>query len=299
MDRYVENLNSEATINEERKKAYASTLRTVEEFPLEERIHSITLPTGLGKALLAASWAIKLRSRLQERGIISKIIVSLPFLSIIEQTDDVYKSFLGKLYKERADRLYSTSYSIADFKFRDGIDKEERSDNSIDFFMSIWNSEIIVTTFDQLLYSMFSLKSKNLMRFHNLFNSILVFDEIQALPSDLWKPFEFFFRKLTEVGNSHIILMSATQPGFFPDAIERVPEHQNYFKDRKRVELSIQPGKIPIGEFIEGLLPKLDELFDKSVMVVLNTRPSSKMIYRAVKNAMDEGGIKKRPLVYL
>ena len=82
------------------------------------------------------------------------------------------------------------------------------------------------------------------MRFHNLFNSILVFDEIQALPSDLWKPFEFFFRKLTEVGNTHIILMSATQPGFFSDAIERVPEHQRYFRNRKRVELSIQPTKI-------------------------------------------------------
>ena len=299
VDKYVESLNSDATINKERKKAYTSTIRAVEDFPLEERVHSITLPTGLGKTLLAASWAIKLRSRLKKKGVSSRIIVSLPFLSIIEQTDDVYKRFLDKLYRKRADRLYSTSYSIADFKYRDGIDKEERSDNSIDFFMSIWNSELIVTTFDQLLYSIFSLKSKNLMRFHNLFNSILVFDEIQALPSDLWKPFEFFFKKFTEVGDSHIILMSATQPGFFPSANERVPEHQKYFKDRKRVKLNIQPGKISIGEFVKDLLPKLDEYFDKSVMVVLNTKPSSKIIYKAVKNAMDEGSIKKRPLVYL
>ena len=133
----IETLDSKTAIDEERRRAYLSTIKGVEDFPLEERIHSITLPTGLGKTLLAASWSVKLRARLQKEGINPKIIVSLPFLSIIEQTDDTYKRFLGKIYRKRADRLYSTSYSIADFKYRDGIDKEERSDNSIDFFISI------------------------------------------------------------------------------------------------------------------------------------------------------------------
>lgn len=299
VDRYIEKLNTEKAINKERQKAYITTIENVDTFPLSERVHSITLPTGLGKTLLSASWAIKLRTRLQKSDMFPKIIVSLPFLSIIEQTDDVYKEFLNELYEERADRLYTTCYSIADFEYRDGIDKEERSDNAVDFFLSIWNSEIVVTTFDQLLYSMFSLKSKYLMRFHNLFNSILVFDEIQALPSDLWKPLEFFFKKLSEVGNTHILLMSATQPGFFPKAIERVPAYREYFDNRKRVNLQISPEQIPLGKFIDVFLSKLDELFDMSVMVVLNTRLSSRKVYNAVKSAIVEGNIKKRPLVYL
>ena len=236
VDKYIETLNHGASINEERKRAYDSTIKEMARISPNERIHSITLPTGLGKTLLAASWAIKLRAKLQKTGVTPKIVVSLPFLTIIEQTDDVYKKVFKEHYEERADRLYTTCYSIADFEYKDGLDKEERSDNSIDFFLSIWNSEVIVTTFDQLLYSIFSLKAKHLMRFHNLFDAILVFDEIQALPSDLWKPFEFFFRKLSEVGNTHILLMSATQPGFFPGAIERVPDHLNYFlRDRKSV----------------------------------------------------------------
>ncbi|MBU4319605.1 MAG: CRISPR-associated helicase Cas3' [Nitrospinae bacterium] len=300
VDRYIGTLNHGASINEERKRAYASTIKEMDNISPDERIHSITLPTGLGKTLLAASWAIKLRARLQKTGATPKIVISLPFLSIIEQTDDVYKKVFKELYEERADRLYTTCYSIADFEYKDGLDREERSDNSVDFFLSIWNSEVIVTTFDQLLYSIFSLKAKHLMRFHNLFDSILVFDEIQALPSDLWKPFEFFFRKLSEVGNTHVLLMSATQPGFFPGAIERVPDHQNYFlRNRKRVEVSIGPDKKTIDEFIGNLLPKLDELENKSVMLVLNTRPSSKKVFEAVRKAMTEGNIKKRPLVYL
>lgn len=299
VDRYIETLNHKASINIDRKKAYDSTINDIDRISPKEKIHSITLPTGLGKTLLSLSWAIKMRVRLKKKEIVPKIIMSLPFLSIIEQTDDIYKKVFKEQIKERAKRLYTTYYSIADFEYKDGLDKEERSDNSVDFFLSIWNSEIIVTTFDQLLYSVFSMKSKHLMRFHNLFDAILIFDEIQALPSDLWKPFEFFFRKIAEVSNTHILLMSATQPGFFPGAIERVPDHQDYFINRKRVEVSLSLTKVTIDEFSANLLSKLDKLYNKSVMIVLNTRYSSKKIYETIRQAMYEEKIKKRPLVYL
>ena len=71
------------------------------------------------------------------------------------------------------------------------------------------------------------------MRFHNLFNSIIIFDEVQALPSELWNPFEKFFKKLVEVGDTRILLMSATQPGFMADAKEQVPNHEEYFARRR------------------------------------------------------------------
>ena len=300
VDRYLKTLNTEGDINEGRRRAYKETVSGMSRFPLTERIHSITLPTGLGKTLLSASWALKLRKRIRrEEGFVPKIIVSLPFLSIIEQTDDVYKKFLGALYERAEDRLYMPRYSISDFKYRNGIDDEERSDNSVDFFLNIWNSEIIVSTFDQLLYSLFSLKSKHLMRFHNLFNAIIVFDEIQALPSELWKPFEYFFKKLSEVGGTHIILMSATQPEFFPGAIERVPNHEEYFKSRRRVNLHINPEERSLESFIENLPDLLNEHSDESLMIVLNTRDSSKAIYKEIKEIIDEKIISGRPLIYL
>lgn len=300
VDIYLKGLEKNRPIDDERNKAYKETIKYVNTFPLNERIHSITLPTGLGKTLLSASWALKLRNRIEaEQGFLPKIIVSLPFLSIIEQTDKNYKDFLGDIYEKHKDRLYMPRYSIADFEYKDGLDTEERSDNSVDFFLNIWNSEIVVSTFDQLLYSLFSLKSKHLMRFHNLFNSIIIFDEIQALPSELWKPFEFFFKKLSEVGNTHVLLMSATQPGFFPGVVEMVPNHEDYFKNRKRTKISIKPEKKPIEKFIEELPVILNKHSDKSVMIVLNTRNSSKFIYKKIRDLIDEKVIHERLTIYL
>lgn len=300
VDEHLKKFKNDRLINEDRNRAYKETIDGVNSFPLSERIHSITLPTGLGKTLLSASWVLKLRKRIErENGFTPKIIVSLPFLSIIEQTDKVYKDFLGELYEKRQDRLYMPRYSIADFGYKDGVDDKERSDNSVDFFLNIWNSEIVVSTFDQLLYSLFSLKSKHLMRFHNLFNAIIVFDEIQALPSELWKPFEYFFKKLAEVGNTHVLLMSATQPGFFPGAEERVPNHEDYFKKRERVKLHINTGEKSVESFVEELPDFLNEHSDRSVMVVLNTRNSSKFVFKEVKKMIDEKIISERPTIYL
>jgi len=295
IDEYLKRKKKNKAIDNERNKAYNETIDGVTKFHLNERIHSITLPTGLGKTLLSASWALKLRKRIKE--FTPKIIISLPFLSIIEQTDNEYKKFLGNLYKKHKDRLYMPRYSIADFKYKDGVDGKERSDNSVDFFLNIWNSEIIVTTFDQLLYSVFSLKSKHLMRFHNLFNSIIIFDEIQALPSELWKPFEFFFKKLSEVGNTHIVLMSATQPRFMPDAIERVPSHEKYFTNRKRVLLKIESDRKLLVNFIEDKTDFLNKHSNKSLMIVLNTKNSSKFVYKKIKQLIEEKKISERPII--
>lgn len=288
VDTYINRISDDKLINEARNRAYKDTIQGVNSIPKEERIHSITLPTGLGKTLLSASWALKLRDRIgKEEGFIPKIIVSLPFLSIIEQTDEEYKKFLGSLYEQYRDRLYFPSYSISDFSYRDEIDDQERSKNSIDFFLNIWNAEIIVTTYDQLLYSLFSLKAKHLMRFHNLFNSIIVFDEVQAFPSELWEPFDKFFNKLTEVGGTHILLMSATQPGFMPGAVEQVPNHEDYFADLKRVELHIVPKKERINEFLERLPNLLNCHAHESMMIVLNTRESSKLVFKEAKKLVD------------
>ena len=300
VDLHLAKFNKMRAIDEERNKTYNDTIANLSSFPLTDRIHSITLPTGLGKTLLSASWALKLRKRIEHETTISpKIIVSLPFLSIIEQTDKIYRDFLGGMYEKHKDELYMPRYSIANFEYKDGLDNDERSDNSVDFFLNIWKSEIIVSTFDQLLYSFFSLKSKHLMRFHNLFNAIIIFDEIQAMPSDMWKTFEYFFKKLSEVGNTHILLMSATQPRFIPNAIERVPNHELYFKNRDRVILTLKPEIKPIEDFIENLPHFLNEHSDLSLMIVLNTKDSSKLVYKEIRDMINKNIISERPTIYL
>jgi len=303
VDIHIQHIKAGKEIDVERTKAYNQTVSQIEQIPLSQRIHSITLPTGLGKTLLSASCALKLRERMRkEEDICPRIFVSLPFLSIIEQTDSVYKGdptyngFLWKWYEQHLDRLYMARYSIAPFKYRDS-EEDERSDNATDFYLAIWNSEIIVTTFDQLLYSVFSLKARHLMRFHTLFNAILIFDEIQSLPSTLWKVFDLFFSTLAEVGNSHVIVMSATQPRFLPEtrAHELVPEHQAYFKHRNRVELTICPQPIGLEDFLRLALTRIESCDGRSIMIVMNTKDSSKLLYKHVAEHLDSS----RPLYYL
>ncbi len=49
-----------------------------------------------------------------------------------------------------------------------------------------WNSEIIVTTFIQFFYSLISNRNKAIRKFHNIVNSIVILDEVQAIPHRYW-----------------------------------------------------------------------------------------------------------------
>ena len=56
----------------------------------ERRIFNLTAPTGVGKTLLAATGALNTRQMLTKAERAPKIIIVLPFLSVIEQTADEY-----------------------------------------------------------------------------------------------------------------------------------------------------------------------------------------------------------------
>jgi len=109
------------------------------------------------------------------------------------------------------------------------------------------------------------------------------------------EPFRKFLVKLTEIGDTHILLMSATQPGFMPGAVEQVPNHEEYFEGRKRVELHIVPDKERINEFLERLAYVLNCHAHESMMIVLNTRESSKLVFKEAKKFLEDS----RPAFYL
>lgn len=260
-----------------RDKAYSEVIKRLESIDLcRERIYSLTLPTGMGKTLLSASWALKLRERIRrEEEFTPPIIIALPFLSIIDQSAQVYDKYLGNPGEE----LFLKTHSLQSFEFQ-GYEQ-----NTAEFFMNIWKSQVIMTTFDQLFYSIFSLKPKHLMRFHNLLNSIIILDEVQSLPPHLWHPFMTFFERIAKIGNSRILVMSATQPGFLENASELVPSvktknkkqgPERYFKQFSRYKLILlHQAPKNLNDFIEDIKKRLPTMKEKKILIVLDTRDAA------------------------
>lgn len=275
-------------VNKTREKAYCEVVNQLENIDLKNHIYSLTLPTGMGKTLLSASWALKLRDKIEaESGFIPKIIVALPFLSIIEQSSHDYEDFLGYPKED----IFLKTHSLSSLEFK-GYEQ-----NTAEFFINIWNSQVIMTTFDQLLYAFLSFRPKSLMRFHNLMNCIIIMDEIQALPPHLWDPFSNFMNKITKIGNSYLLVMSATMPHIIDNAVELIPKKkenevekgpERYFEKLSRYKLILEHRNLQdINEFIEDLKSSLKKVNENKIMIVLNTRDSAKKVYEELKKCSD------------
>lgn len=272
-------------INKYREKAYQEVISKLDYLDLNNHIYTLTLPTGMGKTLLAASWAIKLRNKVKnEFGYTPQIIVALPFLSIIDQSGKEYEKFLNNPNEE----IFLITHSLSSFDFND------YEDDTAEFFVNIWKSQIVMTTFDQLLYAFFSNKPKHIVRFHNILNSIIIMDEVQALPPHLWHPFSTFIGCITEIGKSYLLLMSATQPKIIEGAIELVPTvtennenkgAERYFKKLSRYKLLLKHKDIKsIDEFIIELKDRIPQMDEDKIMIVLNTRDSAKKVYENLRD---------------
>ena len=243
-------------------------------------IHTVTLPTGMGKTMVAASWALKLRNALKEGNHFSKVVIVLPYLSIIDQTVQEYKELLGEL---GTPDILLQMHSISDRVF-----DPEMDGNSNDFFVDTWQSPFVITTFDQFLFALFGPRAKHLMRYHNLYDALIVMDEVQTLPCKLWDSVNHLFQTMTQVGNARFLVMSATQPGFLTSATELLADPENEFANFQRYQLVLKHGnKQPLEDFASSIIDRLSEFEDKRILITLNTRRSA----RYVRDALEEEGV--------
>src|SRR5262249_2690605 len=113
-------------------------------------------------------------------------------------------------------------------------------DRSQDFFLDAWRSSVVITTFDQFCLALLSPRGKHQMRFHHLADAVIVLDEVQTLPPRLWCPLRAVLDELVRLGTTRILAMSATQPGFLPDATELVADPEAFFRRMKRYQLVLR-----------------------------------------------------------
>jgi CRISPR-associated endonuclease/helicase Cas3 len=219
----------------------------------------------MGKTLTAKSLALTLRARGARQ-----VIVVLPFLSIIDQTATVYKDVLS----EPGEDVLMQSHSLS---ARDYLELE---DEAASFFLDTWQSDIVVTTFDQLLLALLDSRTRHQMRFHHLVDAVIVFDEVQALPSHLWDILHHALKALTEDFGTSVIAMSATQPGFVTGALELVSDVPGIFKQFGRYRLVLRHQEdVALTDFVELVRARRRELTQKRVLITCNTRRSARRLY--------------------
>ncbi|GEM_PF-434419 len=241
----------------------------------ERRIFNLTAPTGVGKTLLAATWALNTRQMLTATGRAPKIIIVLPFLSVIEQTADEYAKILesGGVTAEGAWMMQS--HSLSQRQYGGDIDEHDEP-----FYLDTWRSELIITTYDQFLLSLTAPNARYQMRFHNLCNALIILDEVQSLPCRLWYPLEKLLTTLAAQGNSRILLMSATLPPFVNDSHSLLPNYPEIFGSFTRycLRFNLQPQRLD--DFCDMLLAKRDFWLQegKRIMITLNTRNSARQV---------------------
>lgn len=260
---------------------YSSAVHLQKVFDKNQHIYSVTLPTGLGKTITAYNLADIIRKLVGLDD--SKIIINIPFTSIIDQNFEVYSKILettdtNVLLKHHhlAEPVYKTTENVSDFY-------------QSKFLIETWQSDTVVTTFVQLLETLLASDKAKLMKFVHLANSIILLDEIQTIPYEYWETIRETFKILGERFNIYFILISATQPLIFTpteDIIELVPDYKKYFHFFNRTKLIIK-GKISFDDFKTEIADYIKNNPTKDILVIVNTKKAARETFEFVCGEID------------
>jgi CRISPR-associated endonuclease/helicase Cas3 len=291
--------DSNIKLNEMREDIYTECVEKAMTMPLDSRIFHLTVPTGMGKTLSSFSFALHLRNRLKgAENIDYKIIYALPFTSIIDQNFEVIRSIIKSNFGPEGDtseRLIK-HHHLAEIKYND--DETDYEVDKSKYLIETWNSQIIVTTFVQLLNTIFSNKNSSILKFHNVARSIILLDEVQSIPHNYWLLINKTFKKMAENLGIYFVLITATQPLIFSEVDKDIKpilaNKVKYFSFFNRTKITYHPKEINIQDFKLYLNTIVEENKDRKMLLVFNTIKSSQEMFRHLKD-----NVNFKPIKYL
>ncbi|SMC78447.1 CRISPR-associated endonuclease/helicase Cas3 [Desulfocicer vacuolatum DSM 3385] len=255
-----------------------------------KQIFIIEAPTGIGKTFSALHLALII---CQSKGK-KKLITALPMTSIIDQTYEEYSAVTGESELLKFHHLTrSKVYGFLHEKERQNETKYfSRQEN--DFLAMSWSSDnIIVTTFNQLFNLFYSNKNRDLIKFWTIRDSVVIVDEVQAVPRILIRDVAETMTFIATNFNVDFILMSATLPEisrFFPKKLIAQLLDNRYFSldFNNRYSIRVNPD---INQY-EGLISEVKSCYQKnsSLLCVVNSKKLSLNVFSDLK---DDFEIKK------
>lgn len=235
--------------------------------------YNLTVPTGGGKTLASVLWAL----HHAVKNHLHRIIIAIPYTSIIVQTAVTLKSIFGE---ENVLEHHSN------------VNPEEIKDRNLRERMQLatenWDYPIVVTTNVQFFESLFNNKRSDCRKLHSIVKSVVIMDEVQTLPLAFYKPIVHTLDTLNRLFNVSILFTTASQPvltghieGTNPntsfDALasvhEIIPTEVRPHDKLRRVELVFKSGTNTYDEIAKELATY------QRVLCIVNTRKDAKELY--------------------
>lgn len=238
----------------------------------KQGLYSLTVPTGGGKTISSMAFAMKQAMKWQKE----RIIYVIPYLSIIEQTADVFRALLGN-------HAVLESHSQVDYDSlpEAGSEEADRVAERMKLAAENWDAPVVITTNEQFFESLYANKTSRCRKLHNIANSVIILDEAQMMPVDFLKPCLHVLEQLVHYYGCTVVLCSATQPelGCYlqknpiqKNPIEIMENVGELFQFFKRVTFDID-GETDYAEIAK----KLDEC--EQVLCIASTKKEAEKIF--------------------
>ena len=224
----------------------------------EGGLFTLTAPTGTGKTLALLHFALRHCQYTGKR----RIIVVLPFLSLIEQSARIYRQILPQVLEDHS---------------------QSRLPEEMREHAARWDQPFLITTSVRFFESLFSDHPSDCRKLHNLAGSVILFDEAQSLPVSLLTPTLKTMKALCNRYGCSVVFSTATQPDYtglreitWP-ASELLPEHRDFYQALRRTSVRWElDTPIPLEEIAERMAEQ------QNVCAIVNLRAHARKLYYAL-----------------
>ena len=291
-------------VNLARHDIYQACLAAAEFRP---GLFRLTVPTGGGKTLSGMAFALRHALKYQKH----RIIVAIPYTSIIDQTAQVYRRIFGD------ENILEHHSAVTPREDEDHFVQQQWTRLAAEN----WDAPFVVTTTVQLFESLFANRPAACRKLHNLAQSIIILDEVQTLPTGLLAPILEVVQQLVDHYGVTVVLSTATQPslvdsgspylkGLCGEIREIVPDPARYFQALKRVsydcpgetwsweraaqEMAAEPQCLTVVNTKKDALALLDALNDPEALHLstLLCMDHRRQVMKEIKKRLDP----KRPM---
>lgn len=234
----------------------------------KSHISILDMPTGSGKTLCSLKLALESGKK--------RIIYVIPYTSIIEQTANKFEKMFGD--------VLPVLQHHSNYSYGGNTEEEKKTVEKLKRTCENWDAPLIITTSVQFFQSIYHYKGSALRKLHNLRDSVIVFDEIHLIPTELLRPCLKAVGYITKYLNSEALFLSATMPDysklfdkFLPDVnYNKLVTDRTNFKYFKKCEYK-DMGKTTLETIAENASRC------KNALIVVNTKKTAAELYNLVQ----------------